>query len=277
MKNLQKTLVVGSNGQVGRALFKSMRKKYRILEHDIRDRELRHGDKIVAQVDPEKAQGLVMHIAIPYSDNFERIVKEYHKLYKPSLIIIHSTVKPGTTLLLNRAGISCVHSPAIFDENRFDTMTAYRKLIGYDSQSSAIEAEGHLRHCFNTALVAGSISTELSDICLALYVMTCRSVTFEISRIFDISGINYAAMRELIHSSNMGYATVSNTTNLLFNMMPELNKNDYRLGLMNLLPKDLVSAFFVCSEKSYQLEIQSREEKLKKGKADASTVEKVAV
>lgn len=49
----------------------------------------------------------VLHICIPYSDRFLDIVNEYAVWYKPSLIVIHSTVPIGTTDQIENA----VHSP----------------------------------------------------------------------------------------------------------------------------------------------------------------------
>jgi len=39
----------------------------------------------------------IMHICFPYSPFFIESVKKYCKAYKPKYVIIHSTIKPGTT------------------------------------------------------------------------------------------------------------------------------------------------------------------------------------
>lgn len=49
----------------------------------------------------------VLHICFPYSKDFVLWVKAYAKQFKPSLIVIHSTVKIGTTEKIPNA----VHSP----------------------------------------------------------------------------------------------------------------------------------------------------------------------
>ena len=48
----------------------------------------------------------MMHICIPYSKNFEKIVKEYQEEYKPVYTVVHSTVPIGTC---NRLDVT--HSP----------------------------------------------------------------------------------------------------------------------------------------------------------------------
>lgn len=50
----------------------------------------------------------VMHIAIPYTENFIKEVMKYKKRYKSELVIIYSTVPVGTTKQL---GEGFVHSP----------------------------------------------------------------------------------------------------------------------------------------------------------------------
>jgi hypothetical protein len=83
-------LVIGSEGEVGSAL-------KNILGCD--------------GYDPRKgvlAEGHydVLHIAIPYSDRFEVLVRSYQIKFNPSLVIVHSTVPVGTCRRLK-----AVHSP----------------------------------------------------------------------------------------------------------------------------------------------------------------------
>lgn len=87
MKNKKfKTLIIGF-GEIGQSLFNVLSKKYEVYAKDIEDLEL-DGVK-------------VMHIAIPYSEKFIHIVKEYQKQYNPTFTIIHSTVPMGVTRELN--------------------------------------------------------------------------------------------------------------------------------------------------------------------------------
>jgi uncharacterized protein YlzI (FlbEa/FlbD family) len=77
-----KTLIIGA-GEIGKSLYNVLNKKY---ETYIKDTE------------PLDLEGVkVMHIAIPYSDKFVEIVKEYQVAYKPIFTIIHSTVPMGVT------------------------------------------------------------------------------------------------------------------------------------------------------------------------------------
>ena len=266
-KRKKDTIIVGSCGQVGRALWFAMKGSYNLLEHDLRPKETKSGDKVEVQVDPTGNQNLVMNICIPYSKNFKEIVKEYAKVYSPELIVIHSTIEPGTTKALVKDGIPAVHSPVIFDDNYFKSIAYFRKMIGYDDDKLALMAEEFLRPCFNTALVKNSINTELSDLSLALYSMTCRAITFECSRVFFLLGCNYNVMMEFIKYNNIGYATLNKHDTMLQNMFPELLKEDYRVELLNLLPEEFRSAFFKLGKRSYDIEDIRRKLAFERAKA----------
>jgi len=86
-------LVIG-RGEIGTALFNILKKKFDV---SIRDKN----DKVIGKFD-------VLHIAYPPIKNFVGITKKYIKEYKPSLVIIHSTVAVGTT---KKIGTIAVHSP----------------------------------------------------------------------------------------------------------------------------------------------------------------------
>jgi hypothetical protein len=49
-----------------------------------------------------------LHICIPYTPKFIQIVEDAKKVFKPKYICIHSTVKPGTSKILNT-----VYSPVV--------------------------------------------------------------------------------------------------------------------------------------------------------------------
>lgn len=75
-----KNLVIGSAGQIGSAI-------RQILDCD--------GYDIADEKNPGNFYD-VIHICIPYSEDFVEIVNEYVNRFEPELIIIHSTVPVGT-------------------------------------------------------------------------------------------------------------------------------------------------------------------------------------
>lgn len=261
MASKEKIIIIGAAGQVGRALETVLFKQYTLLEHDIASKKIKtklDGDKFVnvKLIPREDTKGLVMHICFPYSDDFIKSVQTYFDIYNPRFVIIHSSIKPGTTKKLVDSGMSVVHSPVIFDENNFYSINVFRKLVGYEVPEHALIAEEHLRPCFNVVLIKKSEQTELSDICLNLYVMTCRSVNFEISRMFINSNCDYKIISEYIHYYNLGYASMNKTEVMLMNQLQDIKRSqfDFRLKLLDLLPENLQSAFFKLSKKSYEIE-----------------------
>lgn len=87
-----RNLVIGM-GEVGNGIFDVLRGKYEVVA---RDKEpILIGKKIDN-----------LHIAIPHSDKFIDQIKEYIKLYSPTLTIIYSTVPIGTC-----EELKVVHSP----------------------------------------------------------------------------------------------------------------------------------------------------------------------
>lgn len=86
-----KTLIVGM-GQVGISLSQVLSPHY-----------------VVKEIDKgEEVDGIfsIIHICFPYSDSFEKEVREYQKKYKPKYTIIHSSVPVGIS---RKCG--AIHSP----------------------------------------------------------------------------------------------------------------------------------------------------------------------
>lgn len=95
-------LVIGSKGEVGIALTKLLKKQNIILEIDSKSKI----NNVTELVD-------FIHICFPWTLKFNHSVKTYHTLYGKtnSIVIIHSTVYPGTTLELSKIINNIVYSP----------------------------------------------------------------------------------------------------------------------------------------------------------------------
>lgn len=102
-KAFKSTIVIGSKGEIGKALIEVFSPYYRVVQ---KDAEPLTGLCILEGP-------LVMQVAIPYSDQFVEIVNNYASEYKPNIIIIHSTVPAGTCRKLQeKVGKTPVfHSP----------------------------------------------------------------------------------------------------------------------------------------------------------------------
>jgi len=72
-----------------------------------------------------------LHIAIPYSDSFINIVENAERIFSPDIMIIHSTVAPGTT-----AQLGCLYSPVMgrHDDDFKNNVKLYRKFIAGEKE-----------------------------------------------------------------------------------------------------------------------------------------------
>jgi len=268
-------LIVGM-GQLGKSMFELLKRKYNLFQHDINTKSVRDYTKnlkreIEVKTSPEEAGGCPMHICFPFNDDFVESVKKYYEDYKPEVMIIHSSVKPGTTKDLADLKLPVVHSPSIFDDNDFSSICSFRKMIGYDNPDDGLTASNHLRNCCGVALVPHSKNTEVADVMLGLYAMTCRAFTFELSEMFERFGCEYDVMREILTYNNFGYGELRKFDHLLQNRYPNLNKADYRLSLNELIPEEYDHWFFKLARKSFGLEkesVQRKKEEKEHGGSD---------
>lgn len=93
MKTVPTHLVIGA-GEIGKSVYEVLNRHVVVFLRDIEDDGRRGID--------------VLHIAIPYSERFADIVREYQEVYGPKLTMIYSTVPVGTC---EGIGDHIVHSP----------------------------------------------------------------------------------------------------------------------------------------------------------------------
>lgn len=129
------TLVVGL-GEVGKPLFTILQK--------------REPEAIGIDITPVQIDGPVgiMHICFPFMDaaHFQRAVVEYARKYTPEVIVIHSTVIPGTTRGIEKeCGIPCVYSPIRGKHTKMvDELCTYVKFVAGVDALAADKAQEHL-------------------------------------------------------------------------------------------------------------------------------------
>lgn len=149
---MAKNLIIGA-GEIGKSLYEVFKP---------------HHETYIRDIDNLEIEGIeVLNICYPYSKNFVKITKEYIKQYKPKVVIIHSTVKPGTAKLLN-----AVHSPCHGKHpNLAEGIKTFVKYVGGDNIFSVYLADKFLKQAgIKTKLVANSKTAELSKIfCTSYY------------------------------------------------------------------------------------------------------------
>jgi UDP-N-acetyl-D-mannosaminuronate dehydrogenase len=129
MTDIKKTTLVIGLGEVGKPLLTVLQ---------------RHDPNVIGiDIEPSSvaAQIGVMHVCFPFVDqsHFQDTVASYAHKYSPELIVINSTVVPGTTRAIERnCGIASVYSPVRGKHvNMFEELCTYAKFVaGTDAQAT---------------------------------------------------------------------------------------------------------------------------------------------
>jgi UDP-N-acetyl-D-mannosaminuronate dehydrogenase len=149
-----------------------------------------------------------MHICIPYSKKFTKIVLENIKNYNPKLVIIHSTVPVGTTKRIFNKYPHIVHSPIRgVHPNLFEGIKTFIKYIGSDDAKVGLEAYNHLHslgiHC---ATVENSKTTELGKLLDTTYYGACIAFHGLANKLCKRFGLKFDdVMTDFNYTYNEGY------------------------------------------------------------------------
>jgi UDP-N-acetyl-D-mannosaminuronate dehydrogenase len=190
----ERVLVVGL-GEVGHPLFELLMESghFEVYGFDLdagRMREVGQSDTLPDTVD-------VMHICIPCVDKekFVGDVVEYVKRFKPKLVVVNSTVEPGTTEeIYKRLGKTCLvaHSPVRGVHKSLDYMKwelkRWTKYVGGVNEESAKAAELHFKKLgLKTKVLKSCLETELAKLFETTYrawMIACFQEMHRISRHF---------------------------------------------------------------------------------------------
>ncbi|MDO8470740.1 MAG: hypothetical protein Q7S63_02065 [bacterium] len=150
----------------------------------------------------------ILHVCIPWSRNFLPIVKKAIRDIRPKLVIVHSTVPPGTT---KKLGKNAVHSPIRgVHPNLFLGIKTFVKYIGADDKKAGKQAEAHLRSLgMKTKLVFPSSATEIGKLLDTTYYGLCIAWHGEMKKICDKLGVDFEdAVVDFNTTYNQGYVTL---------------------------------------------------------------------
>lgn len=150
-----KHLVIGM-GEVGTAIQKVFQASY----HDkFKASDFDHWKQ-------SKDKG-IMHVCIPYSETFCNEVLEYEIFYKPTHIVVHSTVPVGTC-----ASISASHSPIRgLHPNLYEGVMTFEKFIG--GPDASLFADEFRRAGLKIIIVDKAETTELGKLLDTEYYRSC--------------------------------------------------------------------------------------------------------
>lgn len=147
----------------------------------------------------------VLHICIPYTNNFVKTVKETIRTAKPTITIIHSTVAVGTT---QKIGGMVVHSPIRgVHPNLFTGIKTFVKYIGADDKRAARLAREHLAGLgIHTKVFYPSKTTELGKLLDTTYYGLCIAFHGEIAKMCRTYNLDFDQVATEFNSSyNEGY------------------------------------------------------------------------
>jgi UDP-N-acetyl-D-mannosaminuronate dehydrogenase len=123
-------LVVGL-GEVGGPLLEVLGGTHQAAGRDIDDKEF-HGVRI-------------LHLCFPFGVNFVSAATRYVELYRPEVVVVNSTVIPGTTRAIEQeTGTPAVYSPVRGKHTRMaEELQRYTKFIAGTSPEALATVEAH--------------------------------------------------------------------------------------------------------------------------------------
>jgi UDP-N-acetyl-D-mannosaminuronate dehydrogenase len=123
-------LVVGL-GEIGGPLLGILREAHHAAGRDIEDRPF------------DGVQ--VLHLCFPYTSDFVLSASRYASLYEPGVVVVNSTVVPGTTREIHeKTGVPAVYSPVRGKHARMtDELRHYRKFVAGTSAQATALVEDH--------------------------------------------------------------------------------------------------------------------------------------
>ena len=187
-KNRLKIGILGY-GEVGQAIAKFYQKP--LIKDLKRDDNLKNVD--------------LLHICLPWSNNFIKIVKKEIKQIKPKLTIIHSTVVPGT---IKKIGGMVVHSPVRgIHPHLYKGIKTFVKYIGADDKKAGETAEKHLKELgIKTKVFYPSTVTEIGKLLDTTYYGLCIAWHGEMKKLCDKYKIDFEkAVTDFNQTYNDGY------------------------------------------------------------------------
>lgn len=123
-------LVVGL-GEVGGPLLEILRAEHQAEGRDLEDRAF-HGVQI-------------LHLCFPFGPGFVSAASRYVSLYGPGVVVVNSTVVPGTTRAIQeKTGVPAVYSPVRGKHTRMkEELRRYRKFVAGTSADAVAQVEDH--------------------------------------------------------------------------------------------------------------------------------------
>lgn len=152
----------------------------------------------------------VLHVCIPFIDNFYEIVSENITEYRPRLVIIHSTVGVGETKKLYDRFGNVVHSPVRgVHPNLYEGIKTFVKYVGCDREDLGVLVSAHFNSIGieKTKVCVPSATTELGKLLDTTYYGLCIAFHAYATKVCSSEKVKFEdVMTEFNTTYNEGYA-----------------------------------------------------------------------
>ena len=177
-----KVLVIGL-GEIGKPLLELIQPHYEAYGLDLKPVE-------------DIPQCSIMHLCFPFveAESFITESVRYIKKYRPALIIVDSTVAPGTTRrIATESGVPAVNSPVLGKHARMkQEMLEYTKIIGPTSKEAGELAVQHLTKLgMRVKVFSSPESSELAKLTETTYFGVLIAWAQEVERYCKQFNVNY--------------------------------------------------------------------------------------
>ncbi len=172
-------LVIGL-GEVGSPLLDVLRGPHRAEGRDIEDRDF-HGVQ-------------VLHLCFPFGPGFVSAAAGYVSRYRPDVVVVNSTVVPGTTRSIEElTGVPAVYSPVRGKHTRMtQELRHYRKFVAGSSAEAVCMVEGHFRAAgVTTQRMSSAATLELAKLLETTYFGVLIAWAQEMDRFADSVAADY--------------------------------------------------------------------------------------
>jgi UDP-N-acetyl-D-mannosaminuronate dehydrogenase len=172
-------LVVGL-GEVGSPLLEILRGRYQAEGRDLDDRAF-HGVQII-------------HLCFPFGSDFVSAACRYVSRYEPEVVVVNSTVVPGTTRAIQeKTGVPAVYSPVRGKHARMKgELRRYRKFVAGTSPDAVARVEDHFTAVgVNTQRMSSFESLELAKLLETTYFGVLVAWAQEMDRFAESISVDY--------------------------------------------------------------------------------------
>ena len=180
------SVVLGSEGEIGKALVNVLKKQYGLIEKDIYD-GYKVGVAIIEEGDDwfDLAEIDVLHICIPWGSSFNEIVATYIKSFTPKYTVIHSSVPIGVS-----RSLGALHSPNLGRHPNLEaSMRTFTKFIG--GKDASMVADYFRRAGFDVYITDKQESTEMAKLFSTLTFGIEIEIAKENKRLCDLHNLPF--------------------------------------------------------------------------------------